>query len=36
VDVVVVSARQFAEWSGTPGNVLHAAAIEGKVVYEAA
>jgi two-component system LytT family sensor kinase len=33
---VVVSARQFAEWSGTPGNVLHAAAIEGKVVYEAA
>jgi len=36
VDVVVVSARQFAEWSDTPGNVLHAAVVEGKVVYEAA
>jgi predicted nucleotidyltransferase len=35
-DVIVVSRRQFAEWSGVPGNVLHEAAVEGKVVYEAA
>ena len=36
VDVVVVSARHFAEWCDTPGNVLYEAASEGKVVYEAA
>lgn len=36
VDVLVVSERQFAEWSDTPGNILHEAASRGKVVYEAA
>jgi len=36
VDVLVVSERQFARWSDTPGNILHEAASEGKVVYEAA
>jgi hypothetical protein len=36
VDVLVVSREQFDEWSDTPGNVLHEAAAEGKVIYEAA
>jgi predicted nucleotidyltransferase len=36
VDVVVVSERMFCDWSDTPGNVLYEAAVEGRVVYEAA
>jgi predicted nucleotidyltransferase len=35
-DVLVVSERQFSDWADTPGNVLHEAAVEGRVVYEAA
>jgi predicted nucleotidyltransferase len=35
VDVLVASAAHFAEWRDTPGNVLHDAATEGKVLYEA-
>ncbi|MBM4020283.1 MAG: nucleotidyltransferase domain-containing protein [Planctomycetes bacterium] len=34
-DVLVVSERRYTEWSDTPGNVLHSAATEGKVLYEA-
>jgi len=33
-DILVVSKKNFEEWSDTPGNVLYFAAQEGKVVYE--
>ncbi len=35
-DVVVVSEQAFQEWRQTPGNILYEAAMEGRVVYEAA
>jgi len=35
-DVLVASESFFEEWSRVPGNVLHEARREGKVVYEAA
>lgn len=35
VDILIVSAAYFAEWRDTPGNVLHDAASEGEVLYEA-
>ena len=34
-DVLVVSEKTYGEWSRTPGTVLHEAATEGKVLYEA-
>jgi len=36
VDLLVVSEQRFAEWADTPGNVLHEAALEGRIMYEAA
>lgn len=36
VDVIVVSEQAFEEWCDTPGNILHEAAMEGRVLYEAA
>jgi predicted nucleotidyltransferase len=36
VDVLVVSREHFDHWRDTPGNVMYEAAVEGKVVYEAA
>ncbi len=36
VDVRVVSEEAFREWSTTPGTVLYEAALEGKVLYDAA
>ena len=35
VDILVTRREDYADWSDTPGNVLHHAAVEGKVVYEA-
>ena len=35
-DVFVASEALFDEWSRVPGNLLHEARREGKVVYEAA
>jgi predicted nucleotidyltransferase len=35
-DVFVASELHFDEWSRVPGNLLHEARREGKVVYEAA
>jgi uncharacterized protein len=35
-DVLVVSRKDFAEWSDTPGHILFEAATEGVVLYEAA
>jgi predicted nucleotidyltransferase len=35
-DIFVASESFFEEWSRVPGNVLHEARREGKVVYEAA
>jgi predicted nucleotidyltransferase len=35
-DVFVASERLYEEWSRVPGNLLHEARREGKVVYEAA
>ncbi len=35
-DVIVVSEQSFQEWRQTPGNILHEAAQEGRVLYEAA
>ena len=35
-DVIVVSEKSFQEWRHTPGNILHEAAQEGRVLYEAA
>ena len=36
VDILVIGAKDFEEWSDTPGSVYRAARREGKVVYEAA
>jgi uncharacterized protein len=36
VDLLVVSADKFDYWRDTPGNVYYEAALEGKVLYEAA
>ncbi|MBI3350349.1 MAG: nucleotidyltransferase domain-containing protein [Burkholderiales bacterium] len=36
IDLVVVSREKFDYWRETPGNVYYEAAVEGKVVYEAA
>ena len=36
VDVLVVSETDFDYWCDTPGTVMHEAAREGRVVYEAA
>jgi len=36
VDVLVVSREQYEAWSDTPGGVLYDAAVEGRVLYEAA
>ena len=36
VDLLVVAAADYADWSDTPGNVLYDAANSGKVLYEAA
>jgi uncharacterized protein len=35
-DVLVVSEQAFQEWRQTPGNILYEAAMEGRVLYEAA
>jgi predicted nucleotidyltransferase len=35
VDLLVISARTFRDWSNTPGTVIYDAAREGKVLYEA-
>jgi predicted nucleotidyltransferase len=35
-DVFVASESHFDEWSRVPGNLLHEARREGKIVYEAA
>ncbi len=35
-DVLVVSRRDYADWSDTPGHILFEAAREGVVLYEAA
>jgi len=35
-DVIVVSEQAFQEWRYTPGNILYEAAVEGRVLYEAA
>jgi len=35
VDILVIGAKDFAEWSDTPGSVYYAAQQEGRVVYEA-
>jgi uncharacterized protein len=35
-DVLVVSRREFAEWSDTPGHILFEARREGVLLYEAA
>jgi uncharacterized protein len=35
-DVLVVSGKDFAEWSDTPGHILCEAATQGVVLYEAA
>jgi hypothetical protein len=35
-DVIVVSEQAFQEWRDTPGNILYEAAVEGRVLYEAA
>ncbi len=36
VDLLVVSEEQFDYWRDTPGNVYFEAALEGRVLYEAA
>ena len=36
VDLLVVSEAQFDYWRDTPGNVYFEAALEGRVLYEAA
>jgi predicted nucleotidyltransferase len=36
VDILVIGAKAFEEWSDTPGSVYHTARREGKVLYEAA
>ncbi|MEK7708034.1 MAG: nucleotidyltransferase domain-containing protein [Verrucomicrobiota bacterium] len=36
VDLLVVSRKEFDYWRDTPGNVFFEAAVEGKVLYEAA
>ena len=36
VDLVVVSREQYDYWRDTPGNIFFEAAVEGKVLYEAA
>ena len=36
VDVLVVSEQVFREQAGIPGNYLHAAATEGRVLFESA
>jgi predicted nucleotidyltransferase len=35
-DIFVASERLYEEWSRVPGNLLHEARREGKIVYEAA
>lgn len=35
VDIVVVSAADYAEWSGEPGTVMHEAAVGGRVLHAA-
>jgi uncharacterized protein len=35
-DVLVISEQAFQEWRQTPGNILYEAAMEGRVLYEAA
>jgi predicted nucleotidyltransferase len=36
VDLLVVSEEKFQYWRDTPGNVYYEAALDGKVLYEAA
>lgn len=36
LDLLVVTADAFDYWKDTPGNVYHAAATEGRILYEAA
>lgn len=36
VDLLVVSEEKFEYWRDTPGNVYFEAAVEGKILYEAA
>ena len=35
MDIIVVSDKVFHDWADTPGTVIHEAASEGRVVYEA-
>lgn len=36
IDIVVTTDQVFADWSDTPGTILHEAAREGKVLYDEA
>ncbi len=36
VDLLVVSEQKFQYWRDTPGNVYYEAAVDGRVLYEAA